>query len=94
MVGFIVRSGYHIDGTRSAEQTQLNTKIRSKRNGRVEDELNSEMQPGKEAFAMLQQTNGGQEAIDKGFEIVPGKFSSSAEYEQNRTWIVNVSAAF
>jgi len=53
MVGFVVRSGYHIDGTRSAEKTHLSTKIRSERNGRVEDDLNSEPQLGTEAFPIL-----------------------------------------
>jgi len=53
VLGFVVRSGHHIDGTRSAEETRLNTKIVSERNGRMEDELNSEVQPGKESFAML-----------------------------------------
>jgi hypothetical protein len=34
------------------------------------------------------------EAIVKGFEIVPVKFSSPAEYEENEPFIVNISAGF
>jgi len=56
-------------------------------------ELNSEVQPGKEAFELCDATTN-REAIDKGFEIVPVKFCSSAEYEENRSLIVNVSVAF
>jgi len=83
----VVRSGYHIDGTRSAEETRLNTKIGRERNGRAEFRSAT----GKRGVCDAT-TN--REAIDKGFEIVPVKFCSSAEYEENRSLIVNVSVAF
>jgi hypothetical protein len=52
----------------------------------VEDGLN----PRSESRMRQQE----REIIDKGFEIVPMKFCSSAESEERRSSIVNVGAAF
>ena len=77
----------------SGEETRLHTEIGSKIYGKGEDELTSRrVQPGKEAFVMPRRTSG--EAIGKGFEIIPVKFCLSAEYEEDRSSIVNFSAAF